>query len=370
VDIRTVRTKKDLSDFVELPYRLYRRDPVWVPPLRSDQWNQFDPKRNPMLDHCEYTLFLLQDGPEVVGRISAFIDRLAVEWWKDPIGLFGSFECIADETAGRLLLAAAQDWLAARGMKAMRGPWSFASQEWGLVVDGFTPSPVIMAPYNPPAYNAYLTHFGLTKVKDLLVYYVDSKEGYKIPEKYLRLTTRIQERLKVTVRSVDMRNLEKEVAIFVRLANRSIANNWGFYPVTDDEGKAIARDMKPVINPKLVLFAEDAQGQAIGFAIALPDVNTLLKGLNGRLFPFGWLKLLFGLPRLRQYRMWALGVVPEYQGKAVDALMYRKLYETVADQDVRMEINYVLEDNYPMNNAIDNLGAKYLRRYRVYQKAI
>jgi ribosomal protein S18 acetylase RimI-like enzyme len=370
VDIRPVRTKKDLSDFIELPYRLYRRDPIWVPPLRSDQWNQFDPKRNPMLDHCEYALFLLLDGPEVVGRISAFIDRLAVEWWKEPIGLFGSFECIADEAAGRLLLAAAQDWLSARSMKAMRGPWSFASQEWGLVVDGFTPSPVIMAPYNPPAYNAYLTHFGLTKVKDLLVYYVDSKEGYKIPEKYLRLTTRIQERLKVTVRSVDMRNLENEVATFVRLANRSIANNWGFYPVTDDEGKAIARDMKPVINPKLVLFAEDAQGQAIGFAIALPDVNTLLKGLNGRLLPFGWLKLLFGLPRLRQYRMWALGVLPEYHGKAVDALMYRKLYETVADQDVRMEINYVLEDNYPMNNALDNLGAKYLRRYRVYQKAI
>jgi ribosomal protein S18 acetylase RimI-like enzyme len=370
MEIRTVRNKHDLAEFIELPYALYRRDPVWVAPLRSDQWNQFDSKRNPMLDHCEYTLFLLQDGPRVVGRVSAFVDRLAVDWWKEPIGLFGSFECIDDESAASMLLSAAQDWLTARGMKAMRGPWSFASQEWGLVVEGFTPSPVIMAPYNPPRYNDHLLKFGFSKVKDLLVYYVDSREGYSIPERYLRLTNRVQEKLKVTVRTMDMRNFEHEVSTFVRLANLSIANNWGFYPVTEEEGKAIARDMKPVIDPKLVLFAEDAQGKAIGFVIALPDVNTLLKGLDGRLFPIGWLKLLLGLPRLRQFRMWALGVVPEYHAKAVDALMYRKLYEILAHRDVRLELNYILEDNYPMNNAIKNLGAKSLRRYRVYQKTI
>ena len=323
-----------------------------------------------MLDHCEYTLFLLREGSEVVGRISAFIDRLAVKWWKEPIGLFGSFECIDDELAGQMLLSAAQEWLTARGMKAMRGPWSFASQEWGLVVDGFTPSPVIMAPYNPPRYNDYLLHFGLSKAKDLMVYYVDSREGYKIPEKYLRLTTQVQEKLKVSVRTVDMRNFENEVSTFVLLANQSIANNWGFYPVTEEEGKAIARDMKPVIDPKLVLFAEDAQGKAIGFAIALPDVNTLLKGLDGRLFPFGWLKLLFGLPRFGNSgcgrSAWRRNII----GKAVDALMYRKLYELLSDRDVRLELNYILEDNYPMNNALKNLGAKYLRRYRVYQKSI
>jgi ribosomal protein S18 acetylase RimI-like enzyme len=207
-------------------------------------------------------------------------------------------------------------------------------------------------------------------VKDLMVYYIDSKEGYAIPDRYLRLTDGIQKKLRVTVRSVDMRHLEREVATFVRLANQSIADNWGFYPVTDEEGRAMARDMKPIVDPKLLLFAEDAHGEAIGFAMALPDVNTLLKGLDGRLFPFGWMKLLFGLPRIRQYRMWALGVVPEYHGKAVDALLYRKLYETLASREVRLEINYVLEDNFPMNNALKNLGVKYLRRYRVYQKAI
>jgi ribosomal protein S18 acetylase RimI-like enzyme len=370
MNIRTVRTKQDLAEFIELPYRLYRGDPVWVPPLRDDQWNQFDPKRNPMLDHCEYALFLLQDGADVIGRISAFIDRLAIDWWKAPIGLFGSFECIEDDRAAALLLSSAQNWLSARGMQLMRGPWSFASQEWGLVVEGFEPSPVIMAPYNPPYYDDYLQDSGFSKAKDLMVYYVDSKEGYKIPERYLRLTSRIQEKLKVTVRSMDMRNLEKEVSTFVRLANRSISDNWGFYPVTEDEGRAMARDMKPLVDPRLLLFAENANGEAIGFAMALPDVNTLLKGLGGRLFPFGWLKLLVGIPRIRQYRMWALGVVPEYQGKAVDALLYRKLHELLAHREFRMEVNYVLEDNFPMNNALKNLGVKDLRRYRVYQKNI
>jgi ribosomal protein S18 acetylase RimI-like enzyme len=370
MQIRTVQTRKDLAEFIELPYRFYCQDPNWIPPLRTDQWNQFDPKRNPMLDHCEYTLFLLQDGPEIIGRISAFIDRLAVDWWKETIGLFGSYECIADNRAARLLLGAAQEWLTARKMKAMRGPWSFASQEWGLVLEGFSPPPVIMAPYNPPFYNDHLTDFGLRKVKDLLVYYVDSSEGYSIPERYLRLTDRVQQRYKVTVRSIDMKNLDKEVATFVRLANQSIADNWGFYPVTEDEGKALAHDMKQIVNPKLLLFAEDARGEAIGFAMALPDVNVLLKGLDGRLLPLGWLKLLVGLPRLHQYRMWALGVVPEYQSKAVDALMYRKLYETLMPGPVRLEVNYVLEDNYRMNNAIKNLGVKNLRRYRVYQKPI
>ena len=368
--IRTVQNKRDLAEFIRLPYRLYRQDPVWVPPLRSEQWNQFDSHRNPMLDHCEYTLFLAQEGSRIIGRVSAFIDRLAVDWWKEPIGLFGSFECAENEQAASMLLSSARDWLAERGMKAMRGPWSFTSQEWGLVVDGFTPPPVIMAPYNPPRYNDHLINFGLRKIKDLMVYYVDSREGYKIPERYLRLTNRIQDRLKITVRSVDMRNLERDVSIFVHLTNQSIANNWGFYPVTEAEGKAVARDIRPIVDPKLLLFAEDAKGEAIGFAMALPDVNTLLKGLDGRLFPFGWLKLLIGLPRIRQYRMWALGVIPEYHGKAVDALLYRKLYELLSHRDVRLEVNYVLEDNYPMNNAIRNLGAKNLRRYRVYQMDI
>jgi ribosomal protein S18 acetylase RimI-like enzyme len=368
--IRRVENKKDLRAFIDLPYRLYRKDPVWVAPLRSEQWSQFDARSNPLLDHCTYRLFLLEDGGQVIGRISAFTDRLALEHWKEPIGLFGSYECIQDPQAAQMLLGAARDWLKSQGMKAMRGPWSFASQEWGLVVEGFTPPPVILAPYNPPYYNAQLTAFGLEKAKDLLVYYADVREGYQLPERYLTLTDKIQKRYGVRVRPVNMKNLEADVVTIVSLANRTISDNWGFYPVTEAEGRAMARDLKDVINPKAVLIAESPDGAPIGFAMSLPDVNLILRGLNGRLFPFGFIKLLWGLPRLHQYRMWALGVIPEYQGKAIDTLLYRSTYDALYSPQTRLEVNYVLEDNDRMNNALHRLGVKDLRRYRVYQMAI
>lgn len=369
MEIRAVITRADLKSFIELPYKLYRRDPNWIAPLRSEQWSQFDAQRNPMLEHCEYALFLLMDG-EPVGRISAFVDRLAVEGWHDPIGLFGSYECVVRGEGPRLLLQAARNWLLDRGMRKMRGPWSFASQEWGLVLEGFTPPPVIMAPYNPPEYNQDLTDFGLAKAKDLLVYVADVREGYQFPERYLNITDRVQKRYGVKVRQVDMKRLPEEVDSLMAMSNAAIGENWGYYPVTPAESQALARDLKQIIDPSAVLIAEGPDGKPIGFAIALPDINVLLRGLNGHLFPLGWLKLLLGLPKLRQYRMWALGVVPEFQGKAVDALLYRRLYEALYHREVRMEINYVLEDNVRMINALRSLGVRDLRRYRVYEMEI
>jgi ribosomal protein S18 acetylase RimI-like enzyme len=370
MNIYPVQSPADLQAFIDLPYRLYRSDPVWVPPLRSEQAAQFDHFKNPMLDHCEYNLFLAKEGDTVMGRISAFTDRLALEHWKTPIGLFGYFECARDPEVAQLLLDAARGWLRGKGMTSMRGPWSFASQEWGLVVDGFDPPPVILAPYNPPYYNNYLDNFGLRKAKDLLVYYIDSREGYTIPERILKLTDIVQRRYGVTTRTLNMKNLEQEVMTLVDLANRSISDNWGFYPVTPDEAGAMARDLKDIIQPKGVLLAEAADGTPVGFAMALPDVNLLLRGLDGRMLPFGWLKLLWGIPRLNQYRMWALGVIPEYQGRAIDSLLYRKLYEGLGRTFTRMEINYILEDNARMTNAVLKLGVKPLRRYRVYEMSI
>jgi ribosomal protein S18 acetylase RimI-like enzyme len=370
MEIRQVESKADLRRFIELPYQLYRDDPIWVPPLRSEQWGQFDARRNPMLDHCEYGLFLALDGRQTVGRVSAFVDSLAVETWGEPIGLFGSYECVDDEGVSLPLLETACAWLRERGMEMMRGPWSFASQEWGLVIEGFEPPPVIMAPYNPPYYNDQLTAFGFQKAKDLIVYYVDAQEGYQIPERYLTLTDKVQERYGVSVRALDMARLEEEVLTILKVINASLLGNWGFYPVTQAEGRAIAHDLKPILDPQSVLIAEGPDGKAIGFSLPIPDVNVLLRGLNGRLLPFGWLKLLIGLPRLRQYRLWGLGVIPEYQGKGIDALLYRRTYEVLYPRGTRIEVNYVLEDNVPMNNALRKLGVKNLRRYRVYEMSI
>ncbi len=368
--ISRVITKSDLKRFIKLPYQLYKNDPVWVPPLFDEQKSQFDAKRNPTLDHCKYALFLLEEDGKVIGRIAAFIDLIALETWREPIGLFGHYECIENDTASLMLLDAASGWLRENNMKEMRGPWSFVSQEWGLVIEGFTPSPTVMAPYNPPYYIDHLARYNLQKVKDLLIYYISGAEGYKIPDRIMSQTDNVAKRYGVKVRPVDMKHYDEDVKKIIDLSNKSLDGNWGFTSVTKAEAEAIARDLKPIIQTKGVLFAENANGHTIGFAIALPNANVLLKGLNGHLFPFGWLKLLTGLPKLTNYRLFALGVIPEYHGKGIDSLIYRALCESLYTTDIWMEINYVLEDNTPMNNAIRKLNAKPLRRYRIYQKQI
>jgi hypothetical protein len=368
--IQAVSTKNELNEFIYLPYSIYKDDPMWVEPLRMETRGQFDPKTNPLLDHCEYALFLLMNGKKAVGRIAAFIDLLALDYWKENTGLFGYYECPQDESSSKMLLDTAAEWLRARGMQTMRGPWSFVSQEWGAVLEGFSPQPVVMSPYNPPFYNDQLAAYGLKKIKDLLVYYIDAREGYQIPERILTLTDKVAKTYGVRLRQMDTRNFDRDVQTVIDLSNRSLALNWGYSPVTEDEVRAMARDMKPVLQPEGVIFAEDSQGNAIGFAITLPDVNILIKGLKGHMFPIAWWKLLRGIPRLKQYRMFALGVIPEYHGKGIDSLIYRALYESIFSPDLRMEINYVLEDNGPMNNAIVKLGAKPLRRYRIYEMAI
>jgi GNAT superfamily N-acetyltransferase len=368
--IRPVESRSDLRQFEQFPYHHYREDPVWVPPLRFEQHKLFDPQRNPFLDHCDYQLFLLEGDGRLIGRIAAFIDRIAADYWGEPVGLFGYYECIPEPGAGRLLLQTAREWLQARGCTKMRGPWSFVSQEWGAVVEGFEPSPVIMGPYNPPYYIDDYFAFGLSKVQDMLCWSVDAARGYHIPERILRLTDAVAARYQVRTRQMDMKRYDEEVQHIIRLSNDSIIGNWGYSPVTAAEAQAMADDLKMVVQARGVVFAEDRHGEVIGFAIALPDLNSLLRGLDGRLFPRGVFRLLFGLRGLKRYRLFGLGVTPEYQGKAVDSLLYRALYESLYTPETWVEINYVLEDNWPMVNAIKKLNATPLRRYRVYEMEI
>lgn len=360
---------RDIRNFIKLPYRLYGEDPLWIPPLRSEQKAQFNPETNLFLQHCEWQLFLLKERGRVIGRIAAFVDNLAIDFWKERVGFFGYFECKQDETAADLLLNAAKKWLQEKRCSSMRGPWSFVSQEWGMVVEGYT-SPVVMAPYNPPFYNDYMSAFGLKKMKDLRCWEISCADGYRIPERILKLTDAVAERYGITVRSFNMKEYDREILNIIELSNSCLIQNWGYSPATEAEGKAMAKEMKRIIQPKGLLFAEDRSGRLVGFAIVLPDINSLLKGLNGRLFPFGFIKLLRGIPRLRRYRMFALAVIPAYQNKAVDSLLYRALNESLYSKDLWIEINYVLEDNIAMINAINKLEAKPSKRYRVYEMEI
>ncbi len=219
---------------------------------------QFDHKTNPFLDHCTYALFLLLDNGKPVGRIAAFIDHLAVDAWQEAIGLFGYYECLEKMEYSDKLLNTAKDWLQEHGMKSMRGPWSFVSQEWGSVVEGFEPSPVVMSPYTPPFYNDRYQKFGLQKVKDLLVYLIDAQKGYRIPPRILTLTEKVANRYKVSTRKLDMKNLDQEVENIITLSNQCLIENWGYSPVTDDEVRAMVRDLKQIVHAKAIIFAEDS----------------------------------------------------------------------------------------------------------------
>ncbi len=368
--IYPVKSRRAQQDFIKLPYQLYAKDELWAPPLRSEQRKQFDPRTNPFLEHCKWQLFLLKEKGKVIGRIAAFIDKVAIDAWKERIGLFAYFECIQDKTASRLLFEAAKNWLIEEKCTSMRGPWSFVSQEWGMVVEGFKPSQVIMAPYNPPYYQGQMEAYGLKKVKDLLCWEISMADGYRIPERIMNLTDGVAERYGVRIRKIDMRRYDEEIQTILELSNTGLIENWGYSPASEAEAEDMAKEMKRILQPKGVLFAEDKTGRPIGYAIALPDLNSLLKGLNGHLFPFGFIKILRGIPRLRRYRLFALTVIPEYQRKAVDSLLYRALHESLYADDLWIEINYVLEDNWPMINGIEKLGATPSRRYRIYEMEI
>jgi GNAT superfamily N-acetyltransferase len=362
-----VQNKKDLQTFVRLPYRLYRGDSVWIPPLRAEEKKKFSVKGNPMFAHCDFQHFLLAHNGKTVGRVSAFIDRLALDHWKQPVGLFGSYECIDNAEGAGLLLETAKNWLRDKGMERMRGPWSYESQEWGLLVKGYERPPMMMAPYNPPYYDSQMAFFGLKKIKDLLAYEVDVRNGYDLPPRFLKMTEYVAKKYRITIRPVNMKNLEEDVKTIMHVANSSTENNWGYVPVTDEEAQNIAKALKPIVDPDIVMIAE-VENKPIGYLIAFPDVNVLIRGLNGHLFPFGIFKLLFGFKKIRQYRIWALGVIPEYQRRAIDTLFYKRLCDVLLPRNPTViEANYVLEDNMIMNNPILKMGFQEVKRYRVYE---
>ena len=286
------------------------------------------------------------------------------------IGLFGYYECIPDPEAGRLLLETARDWLQSRDCTKMRGPWSFVSQEWGAVVEGFAPSPVIMGPYNPPYYIDDYTAFGLRKAQDMLCWSMDAAEGYEIPERIMRLTDAVASTLQGADAPHGHEATTTRGPAFIRLSNDSIIDNWGYSPVTEAEAQAMADDLKLVVQSRGVIFAEDEHGEVIGFRHRPAGHQHPAQGLERAAVPDRGLPLLLRAAPSEPVPMFGLGVIPEYQGKAVDSLLYRALYESLYSTETWVEINYVLEDNWPMVNAIKKLNATPLRRYRVFEMEI
>ena len=358
-----------MRKFIRLPYQLYAGHPAWIPPLRIEQKKIFNPKKNKVLQHCEYQLFLLENNGSIIGRIAAFINPVANSHWNDKIGFFGHYECINSYQAAVLLFNAAENWLKEKGMHLMRGPWSFVTQDFGWIVDGFDLPPIVLSSYNHAYYNNHLRIYGFKKSKDLLVYNCDVSKGYVIPNRFITFNEHIEKRYDVSVRQINMNNLKFDVETIVRVTNESLSSNWGFYPIEHDEVEDIIKDLKPIIHPEAVLIAE-IKGRPIGYLLAIPDINYLLNGLNGRLLPTGIFKLIFGIKKVRRYRIWAMGIYREYQQKGISILLFQKLNEALAAKNVYVEANYVLEDNHLMNNALKQLQFDLVKKYRVYDKQL
>jgi len=368
VDIRPVETRRDLLRFLTLPERIYRGNPAWVPPLLMERQEFFDRTKNPFFKYAEVQLFLAERRGEPVGRISAQISHMHNQYHQERTAFFGFFETIEDDDVAEALLQTAVQWARARQMDRLRGPMNFTTNhEVGLLINAFDRPPVIMMTYNPEYYVRLIERFGFGKAMDLYAYHTTDKNP--TPERVVRVMARAKRRSGCTIRAIDFSNFSREIAAIKEVYNGAWAKNWGFVPLAGDEFDFIAKDMKKIADPELILIAED-HGRAVGFSMALPDFNQVLIRLNGRLLPFGLLKLLW-LTKVRRatdgVRVLTMGILPEYRKRGLDNVFY---YETFMRGTARgyrwAELSWILENNTLMNRVSENLGHTRYKTYRIY----
>jgi len=368
--IREADSKADLKRFISFPRTLYRGDPFWAPPLWADEMGAYSPQKNAILAHSDYTLFLAKHGSSILGRSLVYVDRNFNAFYKAKTGFFGAFECVNDLSVAAALDEAAVRWLRERGMRQVRGPIHPISESWGFLSDGFQAPPVFMAPYNPPYYNDFMLNLGYSKAKDLLAYEASTDRGYRIPRRFSDFADRLLARNPgLSVRRISMKELSRDADAIMEISNTALKDNWGYVPLDRDEFQGMLRKLRPIADPDAVWFVED-EGRPVGFTLGFPDINMILRKVDGRLFPVGFLRLLFEVKRLPDYRLFALAVLPQYQGKGLDVLLYLQIYRALSPKIRRLEANYILEDNHRIRNALEKLGLDRVKTYRIYEKTI
>lgn len=366
-----VRDARLLDRFIRLPWKIYRDDPAWVPPLLSDVRKVLSPS-HPFHQHADVEYFLALRGTEAVGRIAAIVNHAYNDFHEDRTGFIGLFECEDDPEVAGLLLDTATDWLRQRGRSEAIGPFNLSSNDElyspGILLDGFEHPPVLLMAHSPPYYARLFEEAGWTKAKDLLAYWTDWLEP---PERFVRALKRMSRSMTgLEIRSMDLRRLDQEVEVVKEVYNAAWEKNWGFTPLTDAEIRHMAKDLKPIVDPRFALIAE-VDGEPVGFALALPDFNQVLKHLNGRLLPFGIFKILWYRRRITRLRVFTLGLKPEYRRTGIDALLYLRIYENGSPVDLaRGEASWILEDNWGMRRAMERMGGYVYKTYRVYGKPL
>jgi GNAT superfamily N-acetyltransferase len=369
VHIRPVRTSRDEKVFIKFQWKVYEGNPVWVPPLLMDRRKLIDRKGNPFYKHAEMELFLAERDGNVVGRIGAIVNHNHNKEHEENIGFFGFFECINDQAAANALFDSARQWLKTRGVAAMRGPASpSVNDEYGLLVDGFDKSPAVLMTYNPAYYVRLVESYGFQRAKDLYAYYVHKDKVFT--EKLIRVSEALKKREGVVFRSLNMKRFDEEVMTIRDLYNRGWSRNWGEVPMTEEEFKYVAKDLKPVVNPKLVIIAE-VKGKPVGFALSLPDLNIVLKdNKKGYLIP-GLIRLLLFKKRIDFTRIVILGVVPEYLNSGIGGVLFYETARRSVEQGYpHGEASWVVEDNVMMNRGAQLLKGERTKTYRVYEMPI
>jgi GNAT superfamily N-acetyltransferase len=371
-EVRRVRSKRDLRRFIKLPWRLYRNEPLWVPPLVSERRRHLDRRGNPFFQHAEAEYFLaLRDG-EPVGRITAHLDRRFNEFHANRWGMFGFFESEDDPELARALLEAAEEWLGERGRDRMVGPMDFSTNhECGLLVEGHDRPPQILENWHHPYYARLLEGHGLAKVMDLYKWHLDiSDRDQRLLPVLEELAAKLEPEHGIRIRHMRRRNFEAEVRRFIEIYSAAWERNWGFVPLTDDEIQHYAKELKPILDEHWAMVAEK-DGETVGAALTLPDYNQVLRHLNGRLLPSGWAKALWYRRKIDSVRVFALGVRPDYQHAGVAAGLYIEHFNMAASTPQTWgETGWILETNEPMNRAMEAMGGRIVKRYRLYEKSL
>jgi ribosomal protein S18 acetylase RimI-like enzyme len=371
ITVTPVAGRSDLETFLRLPWRIYAGDPHWVPPLLSDIRNALDPAKHPFHRHAVVRLFLAMRGREAVGRIAAVVNRAHNEFHQDRLGFVGLFESFDDQRMADALFGTAEAWLRDQGMNRVRGPVNLSTNEEicspGVLVDGWHRPPVIMMGYTPRYYAALFEGAGYSREKDLLAYWL---EGRDPPARLRRAYDRLIRDPAVRVRSLDMKRFEAEVAAIQDIYNSAWERNWGFVPMNPAEIDHMAKQLKPVVNPRLCAIAE-VDGVPVGFGLGLPDYNMALRHVNGRLFPLGIFKLLWHRRSIDAARIITLGIKPGYRHRGLDAAMINHIYFEGSNTGMwRGECSWILEDNWDMRRGLERMGAVADRIYRIFDKPL
>ena len=373
IEVSEVTSRCDRDAFIKFQWQIYPDDPAWVPPLIIERKAFLDRKHHPFYRHGDAALFLARKNGKIAGRIMASDDPNYNSLHETNLGCFGLFECIDDHEVAAVLFDAAASWLRNKGHTEMMGPIDYSTNYvCGLLIDGFRFPPTILTAHNPPYYRELIESYGFTKAKDWYAWWF--AEPLKAVMHLRRLATRLKTRGPVTIRPANLKDVRGESRRLRQIFNQAWEKNWGFVPFTEAESEFMTKELKPLLLPKFAWIAESGN-EPVGFALGLPDINVVLRVLNGRLtrfgFPIGLIKLLFCKKRIRKGRLIALGVIEKYRRVGIaELLVLRVIEETMVKRGITGELSMTLEDNFMINRFLEAIGAQRYKTYRIYSKAI